>query len=86
MARVNWSRFQQILRRHALMDYMMDKCGVDPVKVVRAGDAFADARAKCANCPHDDGCHNWIVQGGGVEPPDFCANAELFRACKREES
>jgi hypothetical protein len=87
MAPVRWSIFQQALRRHALMDYMMETSGVDLPTAVRAGDAFVKARAKCRACSHEDDCRAWILEGGGAlrQPPDFCANAEFFRACKRED-
>ena len=87
MAQLRWSAFRQVLRRHALMDYMMDMTGVDLPKAVRAGNAFVEARAKCGDCPHEQGCRDWILESKGAvrSPPDFCANAEFFRACQRED-
>ena len=87
MARVNWSRFQQILRRHALMEYMMDTTGVHLPTAVPAGDGFVEARAKCADCPHEQGCRDWILKSKGAvrSPPEFCANAEFFRDCKHDD-
>ena len=85
MAPLRWSMSQQALRRHALMDHMMDVTGVEPITAIRTGDGFVTARAKCRNCPHETGCRAWILEGGGAEPPEFCANAEFFRACKQDK-
>jgi hypothetical protein len=86
MAPLRWSMFQQALRRHALMDEMMETSGVDPIAAVRTGEGFVAARATCCECTHDDGCRTWFLEGGDAlgQPAEFCPNAEFFRACKRE--
>ncbi len=79
MAPLRWSMFQQALRRHALMDEMMETSGVDPIAAVRTGEGFVAARATCRECTHDDGCRTWFLEGGDAlgQPAEFCPNAEL---------
>jgi|SRR5581483_6856171 len=77
----------QIRRRQALMDSMMEQCGVDTLKAVRVdnGDAFFTARAKCRDCVHEDDCRRWLLEKPGSLPPNFCPNADYFRMCKRDD-
>ena len=50
----SWPRLARILRRHALMDEMLEKQGVDLIAAVRAGDDFVRARDDCRNCHNED--------------------------------
>src|SRR6266545_3972737 len=78
----------RVRRRQALMDSMMEKCGVDVLKAVRAekGDAFFAARAKCRDCAHEDDCRDWLkMEMPDSLPPNFCPNADYFRMCKRDD-
>jgi Family of unknown function (DUF6455) len=77
---------KQIRRRQELMDSVMEKCGVDVLKAVRAanGDGFFAARGKCRDCVREEDCRNWWLNASEL-PPNFCPNADFFRACKRED-
>ena len=79
-----WPRLARVLRKNALMDEMMEAQNVDLLAAVRAGDAFVRARAKCRDCPNDDACPSWFLEGSG-EPAEFCPNGEFFASLKREE-
>lgn len=78
----------QVLRRQELMDSVMGRCGVHVLTAVRAdnGQAFFEARAKCRDCLDESDCRNWWLASSEAErlPPNFCPNANFFRACKRE--
>ena len=77
---------KRIRRRQELIDSVMEKCGVDVLKAVRAenGDGFFAARGKCRDCVREDDCRNWWLNASEL-PPNFCPNADFFRACKRED-
>lgn len=76
---------EQVRRRQELMDCVMEKCGVDVLKSVRAqnGDGFFEARAKCRVCAHEDNCRSWCLKASQLLPPSFCPNANFFRACRQ---
>jgi hypothetical protein len=81
--------FREAIRRQALMDDMMERCGVDVLDVIRrdGGRTFAEARARCRSCLSVGICREWLLAAGsdlGV-PPGFCPNADLFRSCLRQE-
>jgi hypothetical protein len=78
-----WPRFARVLRKHALMDEMMEAQGVDLLAAVRSGDAFVEARANCRDCPNDEACRSWFLEHTG-EPAEFCPNGEFFAALKSE--
>jgi hypothetical protein len=82
------SWLKQILRRQELMDSVMQTSGVDVLTAIRAdnGQAFFEARAKCRVCLHERDCRNWWLESCEAlrQPPNFCPNANFFRACKRE--
>jgi hypothetical protein len=84
-----WPSFEQTLRRHRLMDEMMEACDVDALSLVRRdrGLAFLKARTKCRYCVHDEACRAWLRFTPVAErAPDFCANAEFFASCQRKYS
>ena len=85
MAPARWPMFAKVLRRHALMDEMMQTSGVDAPTAVRAGNGFVKARARCRDCTHEGDCRTWFLEGGGAEPAEFCPNAEFFHTCKRQD-
>jgi hypothetical protein len=79
-----WPRIARVLRKHALMDEMMEAQGVDLLAAVRAGDAFVRARANCRDCKNDAACRAWFLERTG-EPADFCPNGEFFASLKPEK-
>lgn len=83
-ANSSWPMFREALRRQELMDAMMQTLGVDILTAIRAqsGEAFVEARHKCRNCQHETACCTWLGSPPTVpSPPDFCPNADFFRAC-----
>ena len=79
-----WQRFARVLRKHALMDEMMEAQGVDLLAAVRSGDAFVKARSNCRDCPNDQACRSWFLGESG-KPAEFCSNGAFFASLKREE-
>ena len=81
------SWLKHVRRRQELMDSVMQKSGVDVLTAVRAdnGQAFFEARAKCRDCLHESDCRSWWLSEALPLPPNFCPNANFFRACKRED-
>lgn len=77
-----WPMFAQVLRRHDLMDEMMEKQCVDVLAAVRTGDAFVRARANCRDCTCEGACRDWLLAEPG-SPAEFCPNLEFFTALKR---
>ena len=85
-ARPHWPMFSEVLRRQALMDDMMERCGIDMVDLIRRdnGQSFAEARAKCRSCMSEMDCRAWLLTSGTIaaaSPPEFCPNAALLRGC-----
>jgi hypothetical protein len=69
------------------MHEMMQRLGVDPVKLarLRGGDAYAVARSLCLSCGTSEKCLRWIDGPAHADKrPEFCPNLTLFEACKRE--
>jgi hypothetical protein len=88
-AATQWPMFREALRRQALMDDMMERCGVDVLDVIRRdrGQSFAEARARCRSCLSVRRCREWLLAAGSdlAPPPGFCPNADLFRISLRQE-
>ena len=65
------------------MDSVMEECGVDVLKAVRAenGDGFFAARAKSIASGKTI-AENWWLNASEL-PPNFCPNSDFFRECKR---
>lgn len=81
----SWPIFAGALRRHELMDEMMEKQGVDILAAVGAGDAFVQARANCRACACESACRDWFLEEpGGLA--EFCPNLDFFAALKHEGS
>jgi len=83
-ALTRWPMFNQVRRRQALMDEMMERLGVDVLIAVRMdnGQGFVRARARCRDCLHESECRQWLDSSPILPmPPAFCPNAEFFRAC-----
>jgi len=80
----HWPMFASVLRRHELMDEMIEAQGVDLVAAVRAGDGFVRARDNCRKCQCEGACRSWFLENSG-EPAEFCPNVDFFRALKRED-
>ncbi len=90
-ATARWPMFKEQLRRQALMEDMMERCGVDMLDVIHTdrGRSFAEARAKCRACPVSMTCRAWLLTAGGrdiASVPAFCPNADLFRACREAKT
>ncbi len=79
-SRLLWPTAEELRQRHALMDEMMEKRGVDVPAALRAdgGLAFIEARAKCRYCLHEGVCRRWLAGDGQQGPDDFCPNAAFF--------
>jgi hypothetical protein len=82
-AAAQWLMFNEVLRRQALMDDMIERCGIDMLALIHSdrGQSFAEARAKCRLCLRASACREWLLarRDGPIPPPDFCPNASLFR-------
>jgi len=82
-AEPQWPMFREVLRRQALLDDMIERCGVDVLDVIHCdrGRSFAEARAKCRSCLSARTCREWLLATGSgpASPPDFCPNSCLFR-------
>jgi len=80
-SRLLWPTPERLRRRHALMDRMMQKRGVDALAALRVdgGLAFIEARAKCRYCLHEDVCRHWLATEAPTTLPDFCPNARFFQ-------
>jgi uncharacterized protein DUF6455 len=77
----------RVLSQAELMDRMIDHVGVDPMALARLdrGMAWYEGRTRCIDCHHERQCRDWLGQhAAAATPPDFCVNAELFRACLSE--
>ncbi|MGB3020505.1 MAG: DUF6455 family protein [Methyloceanibacter sp.] len=79
----SWPMLARALRRHELMDEMMEKQGVAVIAAVRAGDAFVEARANCRDCACETACRNWFLEES-EDPAEFCPNLDFFTTLKRE--
>lgn len=79
-SRLLWPTAEELRRRHALMDEMMEKRGVDVLAALRVdgGLAFVEARAKCRYCLHEGVCRSWLAGDGQQGAGDFCPNAAFF--------
>jgi hypothetical protein len=82
-SRLLWPTKQQLRRRYALMDRMMQKRGVDTdtARRVDGGLAFVEARAKCRYCLHEEECRRWLTIKSPRRAPRFCPNAIFFESC-----
>jgi hypothetical protein len=80
----NTGPFNRVLASQALMDEMMERCGVNVLELIRRDGAhsFTKARAKCRFCISAMACRQWLLSPGPSLPPAFCPNAELFRGCR----
>ena len=77
----------RVLSQAELMDRMIESVGVDPMALARLdrGMAWYEGRTRCIDCRHERQCRDWVEQQAALAtPPDFCANAALFRACLAE--
>jgi uncharacterized protein DUF6455 len=82
-SRLLWPTQDQLRRRYALMDRMMQKRGVnaDAARRVDGGLAFKEARAKCRYCLHAETCRRWLTIRAPKRSPDFCPNTAFFLTC-----
>lgn len=63
-----------------LIGEAMNKRGVCPADAEAAGleGDLAQAVALCADCPHTEGCRDWLADGDGQRSPSYCANAPML--------
>jgi Family of unknown function (DUF6455) len=76
----------RILQQAELMDFMMERLGIDPVVAARLenGMAWYDARSQCIACHSERQCQEWVKRAPtepSIGPPDFCHNTAFFRCC-----
>ena len=85
-----WPMLRDVLRRQEFMDDMMERCGVNVLDVIRKdrGQSFVEARTNCRLCARVGTCRQWLLAPNGdvSSPPDFCPNADFFRACLKQEN
>jgi Family of unknown function (DUF6455) len=83
-SRLWWPTREQVLRRHGLMDQMMEKRCVDAyaARRVDGGLAFTEARAKCSYCLQEEDCRRWLTIGTPRTSPEFCLNGAFFLNCR----
>jgi hypothetical protein len=83
-SRLLWPTQTQLRRRFKLMDWMMQKRGVDTnaASSVDGGLAFLEARGKCQYCLHEEECRRWLTIRAPRRSPDFCPNAAFFQTCQ----
>lgn len=79
-SRLLWPKREELRKRNAMMDEMMEKRGVDVLEALRVdgGLAFIEARAKCRYCLNEGICRRWLAGDGHRGPEDFCPNAAFF--------
>ena len=84
---MSWPMFRRVERQARRLHEMMERLDVDPRQLVRlrAGDAYAEARATCLFCGTSNKCLRWLddLRQAGKRP-EFCPNLSLFEACKRK--
>jgi hypothetical protein len=84
---MDWPMFRTVERQAIRMVKMMERLGVDPVKLVRLrrGEAYSEASTKCLHCANAHECLHWLdADPPSTESPRFCANVEVFEQCKKE--
>ena len=79
-SRLMWPTRKELHQRHALMDEMMEKRGVNVLEAlsVDGGLAFIEARAKCRYCLNEGVCRRWLAGDGHHGPEEFCPNVGFF--------
>jgi hypothetical protein len=85
--KMDWPMFRTVERQAIRMAKMMEKLGVDPLKLVRLrrGEAYSEARTKCLHCANVQECLPWLdADPPSTKAPSFCANVEVFEQCKKE--
>jgi len=79
---------ERILLHAKLMDRMMEGVSVDAAVAARLdrGSALYEARTRCIGCCNERQCRDWLARleadDASNEPPEFCCNAEFFRALR----
>ena len=68
--------------RNVLMDDMMQVVGVDILAAIDldGGESYVRARANCRGCTCKSVCRDWLGEHSQGTPPEFCKNANFFRA------
>jgi hypothetical protein len=77
----------QVLRRAALMDSVMQRVGADhdAARALDGGTAWFEARVKCISCSSERQCLEWLMRSQPAAysvPSQFCLNAAYFRRCR----
>ena len=84
---MDWPMARRVERLAVRMHEVMERLGVDPLKLIRrdGGDSYDRARRTCLTCGTSDKCLRWIDGTGRADrPPAFCPNLPLFEACRRD--
>jgi hypothetical protein len=83
---MDWPMSRTVERQARRMVDVMERLGVDPLKLARerGGEAYAEGRARCLQCTRAQECLAWL-DGNSPEggQPAFCSNLPLFESCKR---
>lgn len=88
-----WPMFRRVALTADLLERMIARTGADGLLAARmgAGVAVLEARAVCIRCPNSGSCRDWLHTAADhpeasviAEPPAFCLNAPLLRACRTE--
>jgi hypothetical protein len=82
---MNWPMFERVERQAQRLHEMMEYLQVDPARLARQGDAYAEARTRCLFCTTSDECRRWLDGPRQCARPEFCPNLPLFEACVRNE-
>lgn len=83
---MEWPLCRLVERRANRMTIVMDRLGVDTLKIVRRdqGRAYAEARTTCLHCRNAHQCLEWLdTNPPSPERPVFCPNLELFESCRK---
>jgi hypothetical protein len=75
--------FNRVLSQADLMDRMLERIGISPVRVIRHdnGASWYEARTRCIDCEVEDRCRAWLAAvptDGEAEKPSFCPNSAFF--------
>jgi hypothetical protein len=76
-----WADFAPRLRRHDLIDGIMERLGLDALVAISRGEGFIPARASCRNCHCVGACREWFLE---VPEPaaEFHPNSGFFARLK----
>jgi Family of unknown function (DUF6455) len=73
-----------IAHQASLMDRMVLRAGIGPLRTARSADSalWYEARLRCIGCPMSQQCMRFLASPrptGQTQVPSFCANRTFFR-------